>query len=215
MKMRSVLIMAGLLVITLPTWADCGVCGPSKKSGPGPRSHTHAEIGKPAPDFTLEDLKGTEHRLSDLKGKVVVLEWINHECPFVNRCHRPNSVMTGTPAKFRDKPVAWLAIDSSYFSEKKVDKIRKWVKKRKIEYPVLLDASGRVGHAYEAKTTPHMFVIDRNGVLAYSGAIDDDPYGRKDRKRNYVEEAVTALLNDSTVATTATKSYGCGVKYKS
>lgn len=215
MKMRSVLIMVGLSVTAVPTWADCGACGASNKSGSGPRTHTRAEIGKPAPDFTLKDLEGVEHRLSDLKGKVVVLEWINHECPFVNRVHSPNSVMTGTLAKFRDKPVAWLAIDSSHFSEKRVDKIREWVKKREIEHPVLLDASGRVGQAYEAKTTPHMFVIDPNGVLAYSGAIDDDPYGREDRKRNYVEEAVTALLNGSTIATTATKSYGCSVKYKS
>lgn len=215
MKMHRVLIVVGLLVITVPAWADCGVCGPNNESALASRAPAGSEIGKPAPDFTLEDLEGVEHRLSDLKGKVVVLEWINHECPFVNRVHSPNSFMTGTLAKFKDKPVVWLAIDSSHFSEKKVDKIRKWVNKRRIEYPVLLDASGRVGRAYEAKTTPHMFVIDPTGVLAYSGAIDDDPYGRKDKKRNYVEEAVTALLNDSTVATTATKSYGCSVKYKS
>ena len=122
--------------------------------------------------------------------------------------------MSNTLATFKDKPVTWIAIDSSNFCEDKVADIRTWAKEQKIEYPILLDAAGKVGHAYGAKTTPHVFVIDQKGVLAYRGAINDDPYATKDKKRNYVEEAVNALLNGSTVATTSTKPYGCTVKYK-
>ncbi|MFQ5590364.1 MAG: redoxin domain-containing protein [Phycisphaerae bacterium] len=202
--------VAALLPFVAPAWVSCGFCGDVGGEG---RSYTHAEIGKPAPDFTLKDIQGKEHKLSDLRGKIVVLEWINHECPVSNR-YTKNGAMKETIAKFADKPVVWLAIDSSHFCERKIDSIRKWVAKNSIEYPLLLDAPGKVGRSYGAKTTPHMFVIDRKGVLAYMGAIDDDAYGIKETKRNYVEQSVTALLNGSAVATPVTKSFGCSVKYK-
>lgn len=213
MKMRASWIVGASLVIAVPAWAHCGFCGKGGEGIPGGRSHARAEIGKPAPDFTLKDLEGKQVKLSDFKGKIVVLEWINHECPVVNRCHAGN-VMKNTLAKFKDKPVAWLAIDSSRFCEGKIESIRKWAKEKKIDYAYLLDAAGKVGHVYGAKTTPHMFVIDLKGALAYAGAIDNDPHGREEKKRNYVEEAVSALLNGSTVAMPTTKSYGCGVKYR-
>jgi peroxiredoxin len=174
---------------------------------------TTAEIGKPAPDFTLKSVDGKEVKLSSFKGKVVVLEWINHECPVVNRVYGANT-MAGTIEKFKGQDVIWLAIDSSNFAEQKIDSIKKWVADKKITSPYLLDASGKVGKMFGAKTTPHMFVIDKNGVLAYAGAIDDDESGSKTTKRNYVEEAVTALLKGTAVATPTTKSYGCTVKYK-
>ena len=213
MKMRASWIVGASLVMAVPAWAHCGFCGKGSKGTPGGQSHARAEIGKPAPDFTLKDLEGKEVKLSDFKGKVVVLEWINHECPVVNRCHA-RDIMKNTLAKFKDKPVAWIAIDSSHFCEGKIESIRKWAKGKKIEYAYLLDAAGKIGHIYDAKTTPHMFVIDTKGALAYAGAIDNDPYGREEKKRNYVEEAVSALLNGSTVAMPTTKSYGCSVKYK-
>lgn len=212
MRKRASWIVSALLVFAVPAWADCGFCGKGGK-GQDAHSHAHAEIGKPAPDFTLKDVDGTEHKLSDLKGKVVVLEWINHECPVVNRCHN-KGIMKSVTAKFKEKPVAWFAVDSSHFCQDKVAPIRKWVQKNKISYPYLLDAPGKVGHIYAAKTTPHMFVIDRKGILAYAGAIDNDPYGKSESKRNYVEEAVSALLNGSAVATATAKPYGCSVKYK-
>jgi peroxiredoxin len=198
--------------MALPAWAHCGVCETGAKKGD--HSHAHAELGKAAPDFTLKDLNGNEHKLSNYKGKVVILEWINHTCPVVNRCH-VGKIMTQTAAKFEGKSVVWLAIDSSHFAQQKAGDTREWAQKLGIDYPVLLDAAGKVGHLYDAKTTPHMFVIDKNGVLAYTGAIDDDPYGNKANKRNYVEDAVTSLLNGSAVATAKTKSYGCSVKYGS
>ena len=220
MKTRSSWIVAASLALTVPVWAHCGSCGVRGKKdshdqdhGDG-HSHVQAEIGKPAPDFTLKGLDGKEHKLSEYKGKVVVLEWINHACPVVNRCHN-SKIMTETAAKFEGKPVVWLAIDSSYFAEEKAADSRQWAKRYGIDYPVLLDAAGKVGHLYAAKTTPHMFVIDKNGVLAYTGAIDNDPYGTNGDKRNYVEDAVTNLLKGSAVATAKTKSYGCSVKYGS
>lgn len=215
MKTRMSWVGATFLVVAVPVWADCGFCGKGGKVSKDQQSHSHAhaEIGKTAPDFTLKDVDGTEHKLSDMKGKIVVLEWINHQCPVVNRCHASNT-MSKALAKFKEKPVVWLAVDSSHFCADKVEDIHKWTEKQKIGYPYLLDANGKVGHIYDAKTTPHMFVIDKKGVLAYAGAVDNDPYGKEKNKRNYVEEAVTSLLNGSTVATATTKSYGCTVKYK-
>lgn len=214
MKIRVSFLMAMVAAIALPVWAHCGSCGVGGKKKEHSHEHAHAEIGKPAPDFTLKDADGKEYKLSSLKGKVVILEWTNHECPVVNRCHKAKS-MSDTLAKFKGKPVVWLAIDSSHFCQEKFESVRKWAEQQKLEYPILLDAAGRVGHNYQAKTTPHLFVIDQKGVLAYKGALDNDPYGNKEEgKQNYVVEAVNSLLQGSTIVTTTTKSYGCSVKYK-
>ncbi|HNQ23182.1 MAG TPA: thioredoxin family protein [Phycisphaerae bacterium] len=191
--------------------SPCGSKGEAVKDAP---CDTQAEVGKPAPDFALKDLDGQEHKLSDLKGKIVVLAWTNHECPYVVRHENKAKTMQSTAQKFADNGVVWLAVNSSFFAEQKAEQLRKWTKDNAINYPVLLDAEGKVGRMYQAKTTPHMFVIDRTGVLVYAGAIDDDPQGRKESPRNYVEEAVRALLNNSTVAVASTKPYGCSVKYK-
>ncbi len=192
----------------------CGSpCG-SKAAATDAPCDVQAEVGKPAPDFVLKDLDGNEHKLSDLKGKIVVLEWTNHECPYVVRHESRAKTMQNTAQKFADSGVVWLAVNSSHFAEQKADQLRKWIKDNEINYPILLDAEGKVGRMYQAKTTPHMFVIDRMGVLVYAGAIDDDPQGQKDTPRNFVEEAVQSLLNNSTVAVATTKPYGCNVKYK-
>lgn len=210
MKTRVSVVLSALLMAAAPTWADCGFCGKEQK---GEAPHSYAKVGQPAPDFTLKGIDGKEVKSADLTGKVVVLEWINHECPVVNRCHK-TGIMKNTLARFKDKPVVWLAIDSSHFAQDKAENIREWAKKVGIDYAYLLDAAGKVGRNYEAMTTPHMFVIDQKGVLAYAGALDDDPDGKNEESRNYVAEAVEALLNGSTVATATTKSYGCNVKYK-
>jgi len=215
MKMRMGFLTGLALAVAAPVWAHCGHCGvgDEKEEGHG-HAAAHAEIGAPAPAFELAGADGKTYKLSDYKGKVVVLEWTNHECPVVNRCHQAK-LMSATLAKFRDKPVVWLAINSSHFAGEKVAEIKAWAVKNEVSYPILLDASGVVGHTYEAKTTPHMMVIDAKGNLAYSGALNDDPYGDKEEGvRNFVEEAVTALLDGSTVARATTKPYGCSVKYK-
>jgi peroxiredoxin len=172
-----------------------------------------AEVGKPAPDFTLTDTAGTEHKLSSLKGKIVVLEWTNHECPYVVRHQKNDKTMQKLADKYKQQNVVWLAINSSHFAKDKLEAIQKWQKDNDVTFPILIDETGATGKAYGAKTTPHMFVIDAKGTLAYAGAIDDNPDGTKKEAKNYVEEAITALLKDSTVATTTTKPYGCSVKY--
>lgn len=172
-----------------------------------------ATIGKPAPDFTLTDATGEKHTLSDYRGKTVVLEWTNPECPYVQR-HYKEETMSKTLEKLggSDK-VAWLAIDTTHTNTPK--KSKKWKDKHGIEKPILQDKEGKVGKRYEAKTTPHMYVIDKEGVLRYRGAIDDDPKGDKKPKArtNYVTQAVQALQNGESLDKKKTEAYGCSVKY--
>ncbi|WP_342377969.1 thioredoxin family protein [Myxococcus stipitatus] len=171
-----------------------------------------AEVGKPAPAFTLKDETGKEHSLSQYKGKVVVLEWTNPECPFVKR-HYEADTMANTLKGFDAKKVVWLAVDST--GHNTPDKSAAWKKTEGFPYAVLQDASGATGKAYGAKTTPHMYVIDAEGVVRYAGAIDDDPRGKNDKKVNHVQTAVDAVLNGKPVPASTTTPYGCSVKYKS
>lgn len=166
-----------------------------------------AVVGKPAPDFSLPDGTGKMHKLSDYRGKIVVLEWTNQKCPYVQHHHKVRT-MQKLAEKYADKGVVWLAIDSSYFADAEAD--RSYRAKMGIEYPYLYDPTGRVGRLYGAKTTPHMFVIDRDGTLVYDGAIDDD---FRNPTINYVEAALEAILNGSKVVHEKTKPYGCSVKY--
>jgi peroxiredoxin len=171
-----------------------------------------AEVGQPAPDFNLQDETGAKHALSQYRGKVVVLEWTNPECPFVQR-HYADKTMQKTLASYAGKPVVWLVIDSSQSNTPA--KSAAWKKEQGFTPPVLQDASGTVGHAYGAKTTPEMYVIDVAGVLRYAGAIDDDPRGRNPSAVNYVRQAVDALEAGKPVPVTTSQPYGCTVKYKS
>ncbi|GJM25534.1 MAG: thioredoxin family protein [Phycisphaerae bacterium] len=188
-----------------------------KDEGHG-HDHAHAELGKAAPEFTLKDLDGKEHKLSEYKGKVVVLEWTCCTCPFVVRHQKQERTMQNTFEGFKDKEVVWLAIDSTKpdhgggYSD---DMIKRWKDSKdvKLPYAILRDAEGKVGHVYGAKTTPHMYVINKEGVLVYSGAIDDNPHGSKKEATNYVTKAVEASLAGSDVEVASTKPYGCGVKY--
>jgi peroxiredoxin len=170
-----------------------------------------AEVGQPAPSFTLKDETGVQHSLAQYRGKVVILEWTNPECPFVQR-HYGDKTMQKTLAALSGKPVVWLAVDSTYFNVP--EKSAAWKKQQSFAYPILQDPSGTVGHAYGAKTTPHMFVIDETGVVRYAGAIDDDPRGRNTAATNYVRQAVEAVESGKPVPATTTTPYGCTVKYK-
>lgn len=171
---------------------------------------TGAAIGKPAPAFALKGADGKEVKLADFKDKIVVLEWSNAGCPVCQR-HAKAKTAEKTMAGYKDKGVVWINIDST--DGAKAEDITKFVKDNGITAPWLMDPTGATGKAYGAKTTPHMFVIDAKGVLAYSGAIDDDKDGKNDKAKNYVKEAVDALLKGSTVATATTDPYGCSVKY--
>jgi len=169
-----------------------------------------ATVGSKAPDFALPDASGTTHTLSQYKGKIVVLEWTNPQCPFVKR-HYAAGTMKKLAAKYADQGVVWLTIDSSHFA--RPEDMRKWTESEGLKYPVLLDPSGATGQAYGAKTTPHMFVIDRDGKLVYSGAIDDDPRGENAQPRNYVDEVLAKLVKGEQPDVRETASYGCSVKY--
>ena len=130
-----------VMLMAVPGWARYGFCAPPDAEKAKEHAHAHAEVGKPVPDFTLKDQNGREHKLADLKGKIVVLEWTNHECPVVNRYHGSKTIRN-TFAKVKDKGVVWLAIDSSHFCQEKIVGIRKWAKEHALGYPILLDPSG-------------------------------------------------------------------------
>ena len=169
-----------------------------------------AAVGETAPDFTLTDQAGTEHALSQHRGKIVVLEWINPDCPYVQR-HYQAQTMKSLVEAFPSDRVVWLAIDSSHTV--RPDGSQAWREEHGLTYPILQDPQGSVGRTYEARTTPHMYVIDAQGVLRYAGAIDDDPRDRNDEDQNYVRDAVTALLAGDDPPVSSTQPYGCTVKY--
>jgi peroxiredoxin len=168
-------------------------------------------IGATAPQFTLQDQNGKPVSLSDYAGKVVVLEWTNPGCPFVQR-HYKAKTMTTLASQYKPQDVVWLAINSTH-DVTNADNLS-WASEQGIQYPILNDASGATGHAYGARSTPDMFVIDKTGKIVYSGAIDNDPRGDKGSdKVNYVAKALDEVLASKPVSTPQTKSYGCSVHY--
>ena len=178
------------------------------------------ELSKPVPDFELSDVNGKEHKLSDFKGKYVVLEWINFECPFVKKHYNSKNMQTLQKA-YTGKDVIWLSICSSapgkqgHFDNKEV--LNRLSKLGAANTAYLVDSEGKVGKAYGAKTTPHMFVIDKEGILIYNGAIDDIRSTDVDdikEATNYISEILDAALAGKKVEPKATSPYGCSVKYK-
>jgi peroxiredoxin len=168
--------------------------------------------GQPAPGFTGTDQDGKPVDLSAYKGKIVVLEWTNPDCPFVQR-HYKAKTMTTLAGEWKPKDVVWIAVDSTNYATNESD--RAWREENDISYPIVGDRSGEIGTSYGARTTPHMFVIDKQGTVVYEGAIDDDPSGDNTGKAtNYVEAALEDVTAGKPVRTAETKSYGCGVKYK-
>jgi len=172
-------------------------------------------VGEAAPAFTLTDLDGGRHALADYSGKVVVLEWVNPNCPFSDR-HAREKTMTDLAAAHGE--VVWLGINSTSPGHRdylKPPAHKAWAKKNGIGYAILYDPSGEVGHAYDARTTPHMFIVDEQGRIAYDGAIDDDPPGRKAsaERANYVAGGLDDHAAGHAVDPASTKPYGCSVKY--
>jgi peroxiredoxin len=178
-----------------------------------------AAVGSAAPEFTLSDLDGHQVTLSSFKGKTVVLEWFNPGCPFVRKAHTVGSLKE-TPGRALAHGVVWLAVNSAAPGKQGAgaDANRKVAAEFGMKYPVLLDESGAVGHAYGATNTPNMFVIDPQGTLVYRGAIDNSPDGEMQSPTdgklvNYVDEALGALKAHAPVKMPETKAYGCSVKY--
>jgi peroxiredoxin len=177
-----------------------------------------AKVGQAAPDFTLTDLDGNEHTLSEYtaKGSIVVLEWFNPTCPFVRKHYREDTMtMVKMQAEFAEQDIVWLRINSAHEGNKtgEIGLNKKAVADWGIQTPVLLDPAGTVGRAYGAKRTPEMYVINAAGVLAYHGAIDNRPDAAAPGEVNYVRAALTDTLAGNDCENASNKPYGCSVKY--
>ena len=167
-------------------------------------------VGQEAPAFSLMDENGKAHKLTDYRGKTVVLEWTNPGCPYVARHYRADTMET--LAREFGSEVVWLAVNSTWSNTP--EETREWKQEQGFEYATLQDSEGIVGRMYGATTTPDMFVIDGQGVLRYAGAIDDDPRGRNDLPVNYVRGALVKLADGQDPDPSKTRPYGCSVKYK-
>lgn len=186
-----------------------------------------ATIGQPAPDFSLPGHDGKTYKLSELKGKLVVLEWFNHDCPYVKKHYdskEQNMQKTQSSlmklSKDKGQELVWLTVVSSakgkqgHITSAEAAKLKKDFKAHMKAF--LFDEDGKVGHAYQAKTTPHMYVIDQNGILKFMGGIDDKPSARLDSLKgaqNYVLSAVKSVLDNKPIANSSTTPYGCSIKY--
>jgi peroxiredoxin len=180
-----------------------------------PSARAAVSVGDPAPDFSLPSIDGGTVSLQDDAGKVVVLEWINPNCPFSRR-HAQEKRMIQLAQHHHE--ITWLAINSTARSHRDYlspAEHRAYDESMGIDYPVLYDTDGAVGRAYGAHTTPHMFVIDEHGKVIYAGAIDNDPGGRlpADRRTNYVAAALRAHADGRAPDPAVTRPYGCSVKY--
>ena len=178
-----------------------------------------ASVGQKAPDFTATDALGKTHKLSDLKGKHVVLEWTNPGCPFVVKHYSGN--MQALQKEFTAKGVVWLSVNSTSkdaYDYLEPAKLMAWkAEKKGNASAMLMDDSGKIGQLYSAKTTPHMYIINPQGVLVYAGAIDSIPSARVDDIKtatNYVRQGLNEALGGKAISVASTRSYGCSVKYK-
>jgi peroxiredoxin len=182
-------------------------------------AHAAASVGQPAPDFTLSDTAGKPVKLSQFKGKLVVLEWNNPGCPFVRKHYQGN--MQALQKDFTNQGVVWLAINST--EEASGDhlspaQLARWMtEKGASPSATLMDEDGNVGKAYGARVTPHMFIVNTQGLLAYAGAIDSIPTARVadiEKATNHVRQGLTELLAGQPVSVATSQAYGCSVKYK-
>lgn len=182
-----------------------------------PAAHA-AAVGQAAPDFTLTDTAGKPVKLSDFRGKHVVLEWNNPGCPFVRKHYQGNMQALQTEAA--DKGVVWLAINSTEDASSDYltpPQLGRWMSEQKAApTATLMDEDGKVGRAYAARVTPHMYVIDPQGKLAYAGGIDSIPSARVDdipKATNYIRQAMTEIAAGKPLSVTTSRPYGCTIKY--
>lgn len=178
------------------------------------------EIGRPAPVFTLPDTYGETHDLAQYRGRWVVLEWVNYLCPYVTKHYRTDNI-PAQQRKWTDRGVVWLSIASSapgvpgHYEPERLNELS--AERGSAATAVLLDPEGTVGHLYEARTTPHMFVIEPDGRLAYMGGIDDVPTSRDEdleRATQLVDRALEEGLAGEPVSRPVSRPYGCAVKYR-
>lgn len=180
-----------------------------------------AKVGEPAPAFTASDSNGKTVKLSDYRGKFVVLEWHNNGCPYVQK-HYNSGNMQKLQKDWGAKGVVWLTVISSAPGKQgyvTAPEANAYVKEQNAApTAILLDPSGDVGHAYDSKVSPHMFIIDPKGILIYNGAIDDKPTSNVAdiaTAKNYVSQALTEAMAGKPVSEPTSRPYGCTVKYAS
>lgn len=182
-------------------------------------AHASVSVGQAAPDFHVKDTSGKEQSLSAYKGKFVVLEWVNPECPFVQK-HYDTSNMQSTQKAAEAKGVVWLTVSSTAPDAGEYLKptdLAAWVKEKGGKpTATLMDDDGKLGKAYGARTTPHMYIINPQGKLVYAGAIDSKATARKDDVKsatNYVTAALDEALAGKAVTKATSEPYGCSIKY--
>jgi hypothetical protein len=179
-----------------------------------------AEVGQPAPDFTLTDIDGVTHKLSDYKGKIILLEWVNPECPIVRKHYNNSGNIPRLQKTYTGQGIVWLSINSAAAGKQgdyEPARVKSWMAQvGAAPTKYLRDPTGTVGHLYGAKTTPHIFIINREGTLVYAGGIDSiasaDPADIA-RAINYVDATIADLAAGRPVAVANTRPYGCSVKY--
>lgn len=200
----SSLATAALLATTSAAWAQAT-----------------ATVGQAAPNFTAKDVAGKTVSLADFKGKTVVLEWVNPGCPYVRK-HYQGGNMQGTQQEAIGKNAVWIAVNSTATDHPdylKPADLAKWMKEQKAPAThTLMDEDGKIGKAYGARTTPHMYIVDGKGMLVYAGGIDSIPSASAadiPKATNYVKVSLTELANGKSVSNNITRPYGCSVKYKS
>lgn len=176
-------------------------------------------VGEPAPAFTATDSHGNTHSLSDFAGQTVILEWTNHECPYVVK-HYDSGNMQDMQRETTEQGMVWLTINSSdvgkqgHVSPEKANEL--WAAHEAASTAYLFDTDGTIGRAYDAKTTPHMYIIDEDGILRYMGAIDDNSSARietVETAHNHVRAALADLAAGNEVQVSSTQAYGCTIKY--
>lgn len=178
-------------------------------------------VGQPAPDFTLRDAAGKAVKLADFRGKYVVLEWTNPHCPFVRK-HYDSGNMAATQQDVVGKGVVWLSINSTEKASREYmepARLVAWQQERKVQpTATLMDEDGVTGKAYGARTTPHMYIVDPQGRLAYAGGIDSIPSANPEDVRkavNYVRQGIAEASAGKPLSVATTRAYGCSIKYKS
>lgn len=184
-------------------------------------AHAAPSVGQPAPDFALKDTSGKTVKLSDYRGKYVVLEWTNPGCPYVKK-HYNSGNMASTQQDATAKGAVWLSINSTEtgsWDYMAPAKLVAWQKERKLQpTATLMDEEGSTGRAYGARTTPHMYIVDPQGKLVYAGGIDSIPSSDADdikKAVNYVKQAVGEATSGKQISAATTRPYGCSIKYKS
>jgi peroxiredoxin len=181
-----------------------------------PALSNEAKVGEPAPSFELKDVEGNLVKLADFKGKPLVIEWYNPGCPFVKRAHQAGGILENMAAEQVKSGVSWVAVNSGAPGKQghgvavNKESATTW----NLSHPILMDEDGLVGKAYGAITTPQLFVVNADGLVVYSGAVDNDPTGSgRGKTKNYVKNALDDIAAGQPVRTPRTKPHGCSVKY--